>query len=80
MRLLMPLVVLILALAAGITVTVGWRPFIGPRARPLTDLKFESNPARLKRGARLARTTGCYFCHSPHDYKAPGEPSWPAAS
>jgi hypothetical protein len=23
------------------------------------------------------RTAGCYFCHSPHDYKAPGQPVAP---
>jgi len=63
-----------LLVAGTITLTVGWRPLIGPKARKLTDRKFESTPARLQRGARLARTTGCYFCHSPHDYKAPGQP------
>src|SRR6266550_9137911 len=67
-------IALCLLLSVTITFTVGWRPFIGPKARKLTDHKFESTPARLERGARLVRTTGCYFCHSPHDYKAPGQP------
>ena len=72
--LLYALVAICLMLAGAITLTVGWRPFIGPKARKLTDRKFESTPARLERGARLVRTNGCYFCHSPHDYKAPGQP------
>ena len=66
-----------LLLAVAITLTIGWRPFIGPKARKLTDHKFESTPARLELGARLVRTTGCYFCHSPHDYKVPGQPVRP---
>jgi len=70
-------IALCLLLAVTITFTVGWRPFIGPKARKLTDRKFESTPARLDRGARLVRSTGCYFCHSPHDYKSPGEPVFP---
>ena len=28
---------LLVALAVAITFTMGWRPFIGPKARPLTD-------------------------------------------
>ena len=33
-----------LLLAIAITATVGWRPFFGPRARPLTARKFEATP------------------------------------
>jgi mono/diheme cytochrome c family protein len=70
------LVVIFLCLlfAAAITLTVGWRPIIGPKARNLTDRKFESTPARLERGARLVHTVGCVFCHSPHDFKTSGGP------
>jgi len=75
--LLYAFVAICLMLAGAITLTVGWRPFIGPKARKLTDHKFEATPARLERGARLVRTAGCYFCHSPHDYKAPGQPVSP---
>jgi hypothetical protein len=47
--------VLVLVLAAGITFTIGWRPFLGPRTRSLTPRKFESTPARLARGEYLVR-------------------------
>jgi hypothetical protein len=68
-------VALLALLALGITFTVGWRPFIGPRARPLTDRKFESTPQRLERGKYIATAlSGCIYCHSPHDWKAPGTP------
>lgn len=42
--------VLIALILIGITFTIGWRPFIGPRTRPLTDLTFQATPARLERG------------------------------
>jgi hypothetical protein len=66
---------LALLLAIAITATVGWRPFLGPRARPLTARKFEATPGRLKRGQYIATAlSGCLYCHTPHDWKAPGEP------
>lgn len=55
----------------GLPATVGIRPFIGPKARPLTDRHFERTPARLDRGKYLV-TTGhppCIICHSPLDAK-----------
>src|SRR3982751_3679197 len=33
---------LVLILAIGITFTVGWRPFLGARSRPLTSRHFEA--------------------------------------
>src|ERR1700722_3106882 len=61
------LLVLILLLVLGITFTIGWRPFIGPKTRPLTQVKFESTPARLVRGAYLVNNVaGCMDCHAPH--------------
>lgn len=69
--------VLLLAvvLAAGINFTIGWRPFIGPNSRALTSRVFESTPARLERGHYLVESVmGCFFCHSEHDWKAPGAP------
>jgi hypothetical protein len=39
--------VLALVVAAVITFTIGWRPFIGPRTRPLTARKFQSTPERF---------------------------------
>jgi mono/diheme cytochrome c family protein len=51
--------------ASGISATIGWRPFIGPAARPLTNRTFDPTPARLERGAYLATAvTGCMYCHS----------------
>jgi hypothetical protein len=34
--------------ATGISATVGWRPFIGPKTRPLTNRTFDVTPARLE--------------------------------
>jgi mono/diheme cytochrome c family protein len=62
-------VVIILVIAGGITFTIGWRPFIGPRARPLTGRTFESTPERLERGRYLANgMLGCMACHSVRDW------------
>lgn len=53
-------------LSLGITATIGWRPLIGPRARPLTDRRFERTEARLERGRYLTGSGGvaCVICHS----------------
>jgi hypothetical protein len=70
------LVVLAAVLVVAISFTIGWRPFLGPRARPVTDRKFEPTPERLARGRYLANSVmGCTDCHSEHDWKAPGAPS-----
>ena len=70
--------VLVLVLAAGITFTIGWRPFIGPRARALTARKFGSTPARLARGEYLVRdVTDCMACHAEHDWTAHDAPVLP---
>ena len=59
----------------GITATIGWRPIIGPKARPLTDRRFEPTPARLERGTYLVRSVaGCLFCHSDVDTSVRGLP------
>ncbi len=74
-RLGLGLVILAAVLIAAISLTIGWRPFLGPRARPLTNRKFESTPERLARGHYLANAvSGCMFCHSEHDWKSPGDP------
>ena len=67
---------LILALLiVGITFTIGWRPFIGPRTRALTNRTFEATPARLERGRFMVNAVyGCVACHSERDRNAPG---WP---
>jgi mono/diheme cytochrome c family protein len=55
-------------LAVAITATIGWRPFIGPRARAVTDRRFEATPQRMERGRYLVRAvTGCLGCHSDVD-------------
>jgi cytochrome c553 len=58
---------LAMAVVVGLPAMVGVRPFIGPRARPLTDRTFASTPERLARGTYLM-TSGqppCMMCHSP---------------
>jgi mono/diheme cytochrome c family protein len=71
------LVALVVALVAGITFTIGWRPFVGPRARPLTARRFEPTPERLARGTYLVNhVTACMECHSSHkwdEHEAPIE-------
>lgn len=67
--------VLVVLLAIAITVTVGWRPFLGPKTRPLTARTFERTPQRIERGRYIATAlSGCVYCHSPHDWNAPGDP------
>jgi Cytochrome c len=71
----LPIGVIVLAgvLAIGVTLTIGWRPFIGPKTRPLTSRTFERTPQRLERGRYIATAlSGCVYCHSHHDWAAPG--------
>jgi mono/diheme cytochrome c family protein len=64
---------LVILLALGITFTIGWRPFIGPKTRTLTNRTLERTPQRLERGRYLAvAVTGCLGCHSEHDWKNRG--------
>lgn len=61
--------------AVAITFTIGWRPFIGPRSRPLTSRSFERTPQRLERGRYIVTSlSGCLYCHSSHNWNAPGAP------
>jgi hypothetical protein len=63
-------IVLIVVLCVAISLTIGWRPFIGPRARPLTSRQFERTPQRLERGRYIFNfLAACTDCHSPHDTK-----------
>jgi len=67
------LLTLAVALAAGITFTIGWRPFLGPRARTTTARTIEGTPERLARGKYLAENvSGCMECHTPHDWSSRG--------
>lgn len=45
--------IIVALLLVGVTFTVGWRPFIGPKARALTNRTFEATPARVERGSYL---------------------------
>lgn len=63
---------LVVLLALGITFTIGWRPFLGPRVRPVTNRTFERTPERLARGEYLSESVAsCVYCHSEHDWKRP---------
>jgi mono/diheme cytochrome c family protein len=71
-------IALALLLAVAVSLTIGWRPFIGPRARPLTSRTFERTPQRLERGRYLSTSnTGCSGCHSLHDWNIHGGPILP---
>src|ERR1700688_3516783 len=60
--------VIVVLAAFGIPPRIGWRPFIGPKTRALTDRRFEATPERLKRGAYLVEhVTGCTYCHTPQE-------------
>ncbi len=62
---------LLVLLAIAITFTIGWRPFIGPKSRPLTARRFEPTPERLARGQYLSDAVlGCSGCHSEFDEKS----------
>jgi Cytochrome c len=63
---------LVVLLVIAITFTIGWRPFIGPRARALTSRTFERTPERLARGEYLVKTRACFACHSQHNWSAEG--------
>jgi mono/diheme cytochrome c family protein len=76
--LLWTVITLIVLLAIGISLTIGWRPILGPRARPLTSRQFERTPQRLERGRYLfTASTGCTGCHSLHDWNTHGGPILP---
>jgi mono/diheme cytochrome c family protein len=70
--------VLGILLAAAISLTIGWRPILGPHARAVTNRRFERTPQRLERGRYLATAvSSCLGCHSEHYWKAPGIPIIP---
>ena len=69
------LLTLLVLVAAALPALVGIRPFIGPRARPLTERRFEPTPQRLERGQYLVNSvSGCVYCHSELDWQSPGFP------
>src|SRR5271169_4129321 len=67
-----------IVLAVAISFTIGWRPFIGPRKRALTNRQFERTPERLARGRYLVLgVLGCENCHSRKDWSKHGAPMLP---
>jgi mono/diheme cytochrome c family protein len=67
--------VLMVALAIVISLTIGWRPIIGPRVRPLTAGSFNATPQRAERGRYLFNSAfACADCHSAHDNSNPDHP------
>ena len=72
-------VLVLLLVAGGVQAVVGWRALLfGPRARALTERRFESTPERLARGRYLVEARhGCVICHSERDWAAPGAPPRP---
>lgn len=76
--LLVAFLAVVVLLVVAISFTVGWRPFIGPRSRPLTARKFDSTPQRLQRGHYLSNSvSGCSYCHSEHDWTKATQPILP---
>jgi len=72
------ILLIVCLLLAAITFTIGWRPFIGPRARATTNRQFERTPERMARGRYLVvGLVGCETCHSPKDWKTHGAPNLP---
>ncbi len=62
---------LLVLLAVALNFTVGWRPVIGAKTRPLTSRKFEPTPERMRRGEYLGHAvTNCMGCHSKYDETA----------
>ena len=75
------LVALVVLLAIAITATIGWRPFIGPNARALTDRRFTSSPERLARGKYLTENVAnCFACHSERDWSRDDVPVMPGTN
>ena len=75
------LLVIVLLAVGAISLTIGWRPFIGPKARPLTGRKFEPSPARQARGQYLVENLGdCFGCHGEHDWKKHDAPLIPGTA
>ena len=65
------LAAIVLLVLVAITM-VGWQVVLGPRARPVTDRKFEVTEARMARGKYLVEGPAtCFHCHSDHDFSTP---------
>jgi mono/diheme cytochrome c family protein len=63
---------LVLLVLGGIT-AIGWQIVLGPKARAVTDRKFDATDARLARGKYIVEgPASCFHCHSEHDVNDPG--------
>jgi len=72
------LLALLVILVVAISFTIGWRPFLGPRKRALTNRTFERTPERFARGQYLVQgLLDCEGCHSPRDWTQHGAPMLP---
>jgi hypothetical protein len=61
---------LVLLFVFAVSLTVGWRPLIGPSRRAVTSRRFEPTPARLQRGQYLVENVAlCFGCHTRFDAK-----------
>jgi mono/diheme cytochrome c family protein len=66
---------LVVLLVIAISLTIGWRPILGPSARALSSPTFEHTPQRLERGRYIATAlSGCIYCHTPHNWSAADTP------
>ena len=70
---LVVILILVAVVVVGAVKMFGPRALLGPRKRALTARTFERTPGRLERGKYLANSTGCVYCHSPHDWSKPDE-------
>jgi hypothetical protein len=72
------ILVLLLLAAVALTSTIGWRPVIGAKKRPLTTRKFQPTQERMRRGEYLVHAVArCMECHAKYEVKAEhkkGEP------
>ncbi len=65
---------LILLVFGGIT-AMGWEVVLGPKARAVTDRKFDVTEVRLARGKYLVEgPAACFHCHTEHDFSQPEYP------
>jgi mono/diheme cytochrome c family protein len=76
---LKPFLVLVAALTFTVTSCRATNPtaeaLTKPSSRPLTDIRFESNATRLKRGRYLSEgVLQCFLCHTDRDWTKPGAP------
>jgi hypothetical protein len=70
------LVAIVVLIPIVITFTIGWRPFIGPKKRAVTNAQFQRTPERVERGRYLVQAAlNCEVCHSAKDWSQHGAPN-----